>query len=165
MPASGTGRYRRVTGPVNWVTKRSVQAFQDGFPKESTRSVLNLIVRGALGVTVPTNETHARSAYLDFAPFSGFNAAPASFTSFDARLAVGHHIRAADARLFPNFVYYVAANLHSQLHDGHANDFSLTPGQQFGIGNDWYFLGGLEVPLVGPLPFQTQTIFQLIKNF
>ncbi len=29
----------------------------------------------------------------------------------------------------------------------------------------WYALAGLEVPLVGPLPFATQTIAQFIKNF
>ncbi len=124
-----------------------------------------VVVRGALGVTVPTNETRGRSALLASAPFNGFNASAASFSSFDARLAVGKYLTPGDAPILPNFVAYVAANLHSELRGGHANYFSLTPGFRFGIGNDWYFLGGLEVPLVGPLPFQTQTIFQLIKNF
>ena len=124
------------------------------------------VFRGAAGVTVPTNETRAKSAFLDLAPWSGFNASPSSFSSFDGRFAVGRHLTPADARLFPNLVISLAANLHSQISGvGHADYFTLAPGFRFGIGNDWYFLGGLEVPLVGPVPFQTQTIFQLIKNF
>lgn len=123
------------------------------------------VVRGAVGVTVPTNETAARLPYLVLAPFSGINGTPGAFTSFDARLAVGQYITPPDARLLPDFVYYLASDFHTQLSGGNATYFSLTPGFRFGVGNDWYFLGGIEVPLVGPLPFQTQTTFQLIKNF
>jgi len=123
------------------------------------------VVRGAVGVTVPTNDTPLLSQALAPLPWTGFNASPGSFTSFDARLAVGQYITPADAHWFPNFVYYLGANFHTELSGGNATYFSLTPGFRFGLGNDWYALGGLEVPLVGPLPFETQTIFQLIKNF
>ena len=41
----------------------------------------------------------------------------------------------------------------------------MTPGFRFGIGHEWYLLGGFEVPSIGPLPFRNQAIFQAIKNF
>src|SRR5690606_3102021 len=123
------------------------------------------VVRGAVGVTIPTNDTPMLSATLAPLPWTGFNASPGSFTSLDARLAVGQYVTAADARWLPNLVYYVGANFHTEVSGGHATYLSLTPGFRFGLGRDWYALGGLEVPLVGPLPFETQTIFQFIKNF
>jgi len=45
------------------------------------------------------------------------------------------------------------------------SDFSVTPGMRTGVGGDWYLLAGLEVPLVGPLPFSNQVIVQAIRNF
>ena len=123
------------------------------------------VVRGGVGVTTPTNETPTKRRLQALNPWTGFNASPASFTSFDARLAAGRYLTAADARFFKNLVVYAAANLHTEVSGGNATYFSLTPGFRFGVGNEWYFLAGLEVPLVGPLPFETQPIFQVIKNF
>lgn len=123
------------------------------------------VFRGGAGVTTPTNLTPAKIALLSGNPWTGFNASPSTFTSFDARFAVGKYITAPDARFLPNLVVDLAANLHTAISGGNATYFSLTPGFRFGIGNEWYLLGGVEVPLVGPLPFQTQTIFQIIKNF
>jgi len=123
------------------------------------------VIRGGLGVTVPTNNTPASLRLLAANPWSGFNDSPGPFTSFDARLAIGRYLTPADSRYFKNFVPYLAANLHTELSGGTNTYFSLTPGFRFGLGNEWYALGGLEVPLVGPLPFATQTIVQFIKNF
>ncbi|MGP0067818.1 MAG: hypothetical protein ACLQGP_30010 [Isosphaeraceae bacterium] len=86
------------------------------------------VIRGAAGVTFPTNETRDRLPILALSPFNGFNSTPSSMTSFDARFAIGHYITPSDARLFPDFVYYVAANFHTALSGGHATYFSLTPG-------------------------------------
>lgn len=123
------------------------------------------VVRGAVGATVPTNETPAKRRLQALNPWTGFNASPASFTSFDARLAVGRYVTPADAKVFKNLVFYAAANLHTELSGGNATYFTLTPGLRFGVGNEWYMLAGLEVPVVGPIPFETQTIVQVIKNF
>lgn len=123
------------------------------------------VLRGGLGVTVPTNETPARRPILALGPFTGFNASPSALTSFDARLAYGRYITPADAPIFPDFVYSLSANLHAPLSGGRLTYLSLTPACRFGVGNNWYLLGGVEVPLVGPLPFQTSTTIQLIKNF
>lgn len=123
------------------------------------------VIRGGFGLTVPTNKTEASSRLLAVEPWSGFNASPGPFASIDARLAVGRYLTPADARYFSNFVPYLAANLHTEISGGNSTYFTLTPGFRFGLGNDWYALAGLEVPVVGPLPFATQTIAQLIKNF
>ena len=123
------------------------------------------VVRGGVGVTVPTNFSPASAALQRANPWTGFNASPSPFTSFDARLAVGRYLTPADAKAFKNLVIYAAANLHTELSGGDATYFSLTPGFRFGLGREWYVLGGLEVPFVGPSPFETQTIFQAIKNF
>lgn len=123
------------------------------------------VVRGAVGATVPTNGTPAKRRLQAPNPWTGFNASPASFTSFDARLAVGRYLTPGDAKVFKNLVVYAAANLHTEVSGGRATYFTLTPGLRFGVGNEWYVLAGLEVPLVGPIPFETQSIFQVIKNF
>ncbi len=123
------------------------------------------VVRGAVGVTVPTNETPIKSRFQNANPWFGFNEAPASFSSFDARLAIGQYITPADAPIFKNFVYDLAANLHTEISGGNKTFFSLAPGFRFGLGKEWYVLGAIEAPLVGPLPYQTQTTFQIIKNF
>ncbi|HET6882768.1 MAG TPA: hypothetical protein VFI31_21550 [Pirellulales bacterium] len=123
------------------------------------------VVRGGLGVTVPTNNTPSRQTILDMAPYTGFNASPSAFTSFDARLAIGNYITSQDARFIPNFVYYLSANLHAPFKPGNPTYVSLTPGFRFGIGKEWYLLAGVEVPVVRPKPFTTQPIFQAIKNF
>ncbi|WP_422923885.1 transporter [Singulisphaera sp. PoT] len=123
------------------------------------------VIRGGLGVTIPTNDSPASSALQRVNPWTGFNATPSNFTSFDARLAVGQYLTSAEAHIFKSFVYYAAANLHTELSGGNATYLSITPGFRFGIGGDWYVLGGLEVPLVGAMPFETQTTFQFIRNF
>lgn len=130
-----------------------------------TNPIPHWVIRGAAGVTIPTNETAARVPYLDLSPFSGFNTTPGPFSSFDARLAIGKYLTPPDARIFPNFVAYVSSNFHTEISGGNATFLSLTPGFRFGLGNRWYFLGGLDVPVVGPLPFHTEAIFLIMKNY
>lgn len=123
------------------------------------------VARGGVGVTVPTNETPIKRELQEFGSWTGFNASPAPFTSFDARLALGLYVTPADAKFFKNLVFSTATNFHTQLSGGRATYFSMTPGLRFGMGKEWYFLLGLEVPVVGPRPFSTQTFVQLIHNF
>jgi hypothetical protein len=123
------------------------------------------VVRGAAGFTVPLSYSGTKAALLAANPWSGFNSNPGAFNSFDARLAIGKYITPADAPYFSNLVLELSANLHTQVGGGHATYFSLTPGFRFGIGHEFYLLGGVEFPVVGPLPFTAQPIVQLIKNF
>ncbi len=123
------------------------------------------IVRGAIGVTVPINLTSANTPLLLANPWTGFNASPSAFSSIDARLAAGYYLTSGDAPVFKHLCATVASNIHARTHGGNDTYFSLTPGFRFGVGNDWYLLGGIEVPVVGPLPFANQIIVQAIKNF
>lgn len=123
------------------------------------------VIRGAAGFTAPLGYSGSKAALLAANPWSGFNANPGAFNSFDSRLAIGKYITPSDAAHFSDLVLELSANLHTQLGGGKATYFSLTPGFRFGVGQDYYFLGGVEVPMVGPLPFTAQPIVQIIKNF
>ena len=60
----------------------------------------------------------------------------------------------------------VSANLHTAVSGGTSTFFSLTPGIRFGVGNRWVCpQRPWPSPMVGPLPFHTNAIFQVIKNF
>ncbi len=123
------------------------------------------VFRGGAGVTVPTNLTAASTPLLEANPWTGFNLTPGPFSSFDARLAAGLYLTPSDAPVLKHLCATVATNFHTRLSGGTTSYFSITPGMRTGIGRDWYLLAGLEVPLVGPLPFANQAIVQAIKNF
>ena len=123
------------------------------------------VLRGGAGVTVPTNLTAASTPLLEANPWTGFNLTPGPFSSFDARLAAGLYLTPSDAPVLKHLCATVATNFHTRLSGGTTSYFSITPGMRTGIGRDWYLLAGLEVPLVGPLPFANQAIVQAIKNF
>lgn len=123
------------------------------------------VLRGGAGVTIPTNLTAASTPLLEANPWTGFNMTPGPFSSFDGRLAGGLYLTPADAPVFKHLCATVATNFHTCLLGGNSTYFSITPGMRTGIGRDWYLLAGLEVPLVGPLPFANQAIVQAIKNF
>ena len=123
------------------------------------------ILRGACGVTVPTNLTPANTPLLLANPWTGFNLTPSAFSSIDARLAAGYYLTAGDTPHCQHLCATVATNFHTRTSGGNDTYFSLTPGFRFGVGNNWYLLEGIEVPFVGPLPFTEQVIAQAIKNF
>lgn len=123
------------------------------------------VVRGGVGVTVPTNLTPASQPLLEVNPWTGFNLSPGPFSSFDARWAGGIYLTPSDAPVFKHLCATLATNLHTRLSGGSTTSFSVTPGMRTGVGGDWYLLAGLEVPLVGPLPFTNQVIVQAIRNF
>ena len=123
------------------------------------------ILRGGVGVTVPTNLTVGSAMLLEANPWTGFNLSPSAFSSFDVRIASGFYLTDDKASVFKHLCGTVSTNLHTQINGGNATYFSITPGMRTGVGRDWYLLAGFEVPLVGPLPFSNQAIVQLIKNF
>jgi len=123
------------------------------------------VVRGGVGVTVPTNLTAASLPLLEENPWTGFNLSPGPFSSFDARLAAGYYMTPSDAPVLKHLCGTLATNFHTQLSGGNSSYFSITPGMRTGVGRDWYLLAGFEVPLIGPLPFSNQAIVQAIKNF
>jgi hypothetical protein len=42
---------------------------------------------------------------------------------------------------------------------------SITPGFRTHLGKNWWLLGGLEIPLTGPKPFNDRFTFVLVKGW
>jgi hypothetical protein len=91
------------------------------------------VVRGGTGVTVPVTNAGAR-------------------TTANYDLALGKYWTPHDAAPFGDFVTYLAVDGSSTLDDrGRRHSFlSLTPGLRTHLGDDWYFLFGVDVPVTGP---------------
>ena len=113
-----------------------------------------LVVRGGAGFFVPyggqsLNEVGAR-------------------TTFIANLAVGYYFTPHDYTPFGDMVWYVSPNL-SQLIDNRGpqqtTTLTLTPGFRNHLGQNWYLLGGVEVPVTDPKPFDYQLLAGLMKVF
>ena len=112
-----------------------------------------LVLRGGVGVFVPyggqsRNEVGAR-------------------TTFISNLAVGYYFTAHDRIPFGDLVGYVSSNL-SQLTEGPGSKtttVTLTPGFRTHLGADWYLLGGVDVPVTEPEPFNYQLLTGIMKVF
>jgi hypothetical protein len=113
-----------------------------------------LVLRGGVGFFVPygwqsLNEVHARAA-------------------FTANLAAGYYFTPHDYTPFGDMVWYLSPNL-TQLIDERGPKsttlLTLTPGFRTYVGQDWYLLGGVEVPVTHPQPFDYQVLTGLMKVF
>lgn len=91
------------------------------------------VVRGGIGSTVPTNDVGAR-------------------TTVDYNVAIGKYITPHEMTPFGDLVFYLATNGHTTVDNRSSSEtyFALTPGFRCHLGNDWYALGGVEVPVTGP---------------
>ncbi len=127
--------------------------------------ISKLVVRGGFGVTLQTGQTAQRTQTLNANPWSGFNSNPSAFDTIDARLALGNYITPSTGEFLGDFVYYLCGNLHKGMDSNTPTYMTLTPGFRHDVWNSWYFLGGVEVPVVKPVPFDYQVTFQLIGNF
>jgi hypothetical protein len=108
------------------------------------------VVRGGFGPNVPTNDHGAR-------------------TTMNYNLAIGKFVTPHDMTPFGDLVFYLAANGSSTMDNRGPSEtlFFLTPGARCHLGNNWFILAGVEVPLTGP---RTQSFawapeFQLVKGF
>ncbi|MCY2966866.1 MAG: hypothetical protein NT069_25085 [Planctomycetota bacterium] len=149
----------------NAVNGQGVTSYSPDIEFWWTEPTQHWVLRGGVGVTVPVEYSGEKADLLAANPWTGFNASPGAFKSFDARLAVGRHLTAGDDPTFSHLVVNCAWNLHTQLEGGNNTYFSVAPGFRFQFSKDWYLLGGVEVPLVGPLPFSYQPLVQVIKAF
>lgn len=112
-----------------------------------------MVVRGGAGIFVPyggqsLNEVGAR-------------------TTFQGNLAVGYYFTRHDRVPFGDLVWYLSTNLY-QLTDSRGPNttiVSLTPGFRTHLGQNWYLLGGVEVPVTEPQPFNYQVLTGLMKVF
>jgi hypothetical protein len=109
-----------------------------------------LVVRGGAGFAVPYSdpETHPKA--------------------FIGNLAVGYYFTPHGFTPLGDLVVYLSANLSQPVANHGANDtvVTLTPGFRTHLGQDWYLLGGVEVPLTrDSRAFDFQVLFGLMKVF
>jgi hypothetical protein len=100
------------------------------------------VVRGGLGLGIPMNGS---GDYLI------------------SQLAVGNTFTAHDVPLFGDFTCYLSAVVNTPLANGSPTSMTLTPGMRSHLGNDWYFLAGLPVPLTNQRVGDIGMIFWFMK--
>src|SRR5262245_31398052 len=110
-----------------------------------------LVVRGGLGFFVPyghqsIDEVGARA-------------------SFVANLAAGYYLTPHTATPFGDLVFYLSANLAQTIDGPSKNTVSLTPGARAHLGQNWYLLLGVEVPVTSAKAFDYQVLGALMKVF
>jgi hypothetical protein len=110
-----------------------------------------LVVRGGTGFYVPYSYDAFRS------PRSTFN----------ANLAVGYYFTPHTFTPIGDMVWYLSTNLSQTIDNRGPNQtfVSLTPGFRTHVGNNWYLLGAVEVPVTSPQPFDYQVLGGIMKVF
>ncbi len=100
------------------------------------------VVRGGLGLGIPMNG-------------SGDN--------LISQLAIGNTFTDHDVPLFGDFTCYLSTVVNTPLGNSDQTSVVLTPGMRTHLGNDWYFLAGLPIPLTKQRVGDIGMIFWFMK--
>ena len=112
-----------------------------------------LVVRGGAGFAIPYAGDIARSG---------------ARSTFDANLAVGYYFTPHDFTPVGDMVWYVSTNLSQPIDNRAAtsNTFvSLTPGFRTHMGQNWYLLGAVEVPVTSNAAYEYQVQAGIMKVY
>jgi hypothetical protein len=112
-----------------------------------------LVVRGGAGFTIP---------------YSGDITKTGARTTFDANLAVGYYMTPHDFTPFGDMVWYLSTNVSQPIDNRAKNSgtfVSLTPGFRSHLGQNWYLLGAVEIPVTNPQPYDYQVLGGIMKVF
>jgi hypothetical protein len=80
-----------------------------------------------------------------------------------SQLAIGQTLTAHDVPLFGDFTYYLSSVVDTPLTNGKHTSVTLTPGMRTHLGNDWYFLAGLPIPVTKDRVAEIGMIFWFMK--
>jgi hypothetical protein len=80
-----------------------------------------------------------------------------------SQLAIGQTLTGHDVRFFGDFTYYLSSVVNTPVTDGDKTSVVLTPGMRTHLGNDWYFLAGLPVPVTKERTADLGIIFWIMK--
>jgi hypothetical protein len=80
-----------------------------------------------------------------------------------SQLAIGQTLTAHDVPLFGDFTYYLSAVADTPLPNGERTSVTLTPGIRTHLGNDWYFLAGIPIPVTKDRIAEIGMIFWFMK--
>ncbi len=100
------------------------------------------VIRGGLGLGIPMNG-------------SGDN--------LISQLAIGNTFTDHDVPLFGDFTCYLSTVVNTSLANSNQTSVTLTPGMRTHLGNDWYFLAGLPVPVTKDRVGEIGMIFWFMK--
>jgi hypothetical protein len=100
------------------------------------------VIRGGLGLAIPMDG-------------SGDN--------LISQLAIGNTFTEHDVPLFGDFTCYLSTVVNTPLANGNDTSVTLTPGMRTHLGNDWYFLAGLPIPLTNQRVGDIGMIFWFMK--
>jgi hypothetical protein len=118
-----------------------------------TNAWKGLVVRGGAGFTIP---------------YSGDISKSGARTTFDTNLAVGYYFTPHDFTPFGDMVWYLSTNVSQAIDNRSKNSgtfVSLTPGFRTHLGQNWYLLGAVEVPVTNPQPYDYQVLGGIMKVF
>lgn len=85
--------------------------------------------------------------------------------SFIANLAAGYYFTPHNATPFGDLVFYLSTNLVQTVEGPIKNTVSLTPGMRTHLGDNFYLLLGVEVPVTHTKAFNYQVLGALMKVF
>jgi hypothetical protein len=102
-----------------------------------------------------------------FIPYGGDLNASGARSTFNANVAAGYYFTPHDFTPFGDMVWYLSTNLNKTIDDrGPSRTFvSLSPGFRTHVGQNWYLLGAVEVPVTRPEPFDYQVLAGIMKVF
>jgi len=108
-----------------------------------------LVLRGGLGFALP------------------YTASDRTRNVFIGNFAAGYYFTPHDFTPLGDLVFYVSTNVTQPVDNRgvHQTLVTLTPGVRTHLGANWYLLGGVEVPVTGPNPFDYQALFGLMKVY
>ncbi len=112
-----------------------------------------LVVRGGAGFAIPYSGDITRSG---------------ARSTFDANLAVGYYFTPHDYTPVGDLVWYVSTNLSQPIDNRAAtsNTFvSLTPGFRTHVGDNWFLLGAVEVPVTSNAAYDYQVQAGILKVY
>jgi hypothetical protein len=98
-----------------------------------------------------------RGGFGDLIPLNGGN------NTLISQLAIGQTLTAHDVPLIGDFTYYLSAVADTPALHGARTSVSLTPGMRTHLGNDWYFLAGLPIPVTKDRVADLSMIFWFMK--
>jgi hypothetical protein len=98
-----------------------------------------------------------RGGFSDLIPLNGGD------NTLISQLAIGQTLTAHDVPLIGDFTYYLSAVADTPALHGDRTSVTLTPGMRTHLGNDWYFLAGLTIPVTKDRSADLSMIFWIMK--
>ena len=182
----GTADFGSSGAAINGVAQGTGTSFGDLTltPRFMLKETRDLSLSAQLTVQIPTGRTGSGAGKAILSPAIQFwrdighgrairgavNAGtgtngPGRGETIVSQLAYGRTITPHDVPIFGDFTYYLAANVSNQVAPTALTTVTLGPGYRTHLGNDWYSLGAVTIPVTGPHPYDESMTLWLMKTF